>query len=143
MESAFVLINCDLGSENSVINELNHLNGVKEVHGTYGIYDIIAKVESEKPETLKRTITDQIRKLHHITSTLTLIETENDEETSQADLIPDVVPEEKKPLEPPEEIDEDDEDEDDEDEDYDEDEDHSQKKKRYNDPYKKRYRDQV
>ena len=63
MESAFVLINCDLGSENSVIDELSHLNGVKEVHGTYGIYDIIAKVELEKPETLKRTITDQIRKL--------------------------------------------------------------------------------
>jgi len=100
MENAFVLINCDLGSEKSVIAELNHLNEVKKVHGTYGIYDIIAEVESEKPETLKRTITDQIRKLHHITSTLTLLETENAEETSQADLIPDVIPEEKKPLEP-------------------------------------------
>ena len=137
MESAFVLINCDLGSENSVIDDLNHLNGVKEVHGTYGIYDIIAKVESEKPETLKRTITDKIRKLHHITSTLTLIETENVEETSQADLIPDVIPEEKKPSEHPSETEEefDDEDEDD-------DEDSSQKKKRYKDVYRKRYRDQ-
>ncbi len=140
MECAFVLINCDLGSENSVIDELNHLNGVKEVHGTYGIYDIIAKVESEKPETLKRTITDQIRKLHHITSTLTLIETENVEETSQADLIPDVIPEEKKPLEDPSETEEEFEEEDDEDDD--EDEDSSQKKKRYKDVYRKRYRDQ-
>ncbi len=142
MESAFVLINCDLGSENSVIDELNHLNGVKEVHGTYGIYDIIAKVESERPETLKRTITDQIRKLHHITSTLTLIETENVEETSQADLIPDVIPEEKKPLEHPSETEEEFEDEDDEEDDYG-DEDSSQKKKRYKDVYRKRYRDQV
>jgi len=137
MESAFVLINCDLGSENSVIDELNHLNGVREVHGTYGIYDIVAKVESEKPETLKRTITDQIRKLHHITSTLTLIETENVEETSQADLIPDVIPEEKKPIEDPSETEEEFEEDDDE-----EDEDSSQKKKRYKDVYRKRYRDQ-
>jgi len=140
MECAFVLINCDLGSENSVIDELNHLNGVKEVHGTYGIYDIIAKVELEKPETLKRTIMDKIRKLHHITSTLTLIETENVEEASQADLIPDVIPDEKKPLERPSETEE--ELEDDEDDDY-EDEDHSQKKKRYKDVYRKRYRDKV
>lgn len=137
MESAFVLINCDLGSENSVIDDLNHLNEVKEVHGTYGIYDIIAKVELEKPETLERTIIDKIRKLHHITSTLTLIDTENVEETSQADLIPDVIPEEKKPLEHPSEAEEEFEEDDD-----DEDEDSSQKKKRYKDVYRKRYRDQ-
>jgi len=140
MESAFVLINCDLGSENSVIDELSHLNGVKEVHGTYGIYDIIAKVELEKPETLKRTITHKIRKLHHITSTLTLIETENAEEASQGDLIPDVIPDEKKPLEHPSETEG--EFEDNEDDDY-EDEDHSQTKKRYKDVYRKRYRDKV
>ena len=138
MENAFVLINCDLGSEKSVIAELNHLNEVKDVHGTYGIYDIIAKVESEKPETLKRTIIDQIRKLHHITSTLTLLDTENVEETSQADLIPDVIPEEKKPLEHPSEAEEEFEDDDEEDDD----EDSSQKKKRYKDVYRKRYRDQ-
>jgi len=119
MEGAFVLINCDLGSENSVIDELGHLNGVKEVHGTYGVYDIIAKVESEMPETLERTIIDQIRKSEHITSTLTLLETEIAEETPQDDLIPDVIPEEKKPLEPPEETDEDYDDEDDNDEDDD------------------------
>jgi len=117
MEGAFVLINCDLGSENSVIDELGHLNGIKEVHGTYGVYDIIAKVESEKPETLEQTIIDQIRKLKHITSTLTLLETEIAEETPQDDLIPDVIPEEKKPLEPPEETDEDYEDDNDEDDD--------------------------
>ncbi len=140
MECAFVLINCDLGSENSVIDELNHLTGVKEVHGTYGIYDIIAKVESEKPETLKRTITDKIRKMHHITSTLTLIETENVKETSQGDLIPDVIPDEKKPLEHPSATEG--EFEDDEDDDY-EDEDHSQTKKRYKEVYRKRYRDKV
>ncbi len=98
MESAIVLINCDLGSENSVIDELGHLNGVKEVHEVYGIYDIIAKVELEKPETLEHTIIDQIRKLEHITSTLTLLETETAEETLQDDLIPDVIPDEKKTI---------------------------------------------
>ena len=36
MASAYVLINCELGSEESVISQLKSLDAVKEVHGTFG-----------------------------------------------------------------------------------------------------------
>ena len=46
METAYVLINCDLGSEDAILDSLKHMNSVKEVHETFGAYDIIAKVQN-------------------------------------------------------------------------------------------------
>jgi DNA-binding Lrp family transcriptional regulator len=46
---------------------------VKEVKGTYGVYDIIAKVESNQMEALKDTITWKIRRMPKVRSTVTLI----------------------------------------------------------------------
>ena len=73
MEIAFVLINCDLGFENVIIDELKHLENVKEVQGVFGAYDIIIKVESESKERLRDTISWKIRKLNRVRSTLTLV----------------------------------------------------------------------
>lgn len=73
MTTAYVLINCDLGSEGKVISELKSLEGVVEVHGTFGAYDILAKVEAELVEKLRETITWKIRKIENIRSTLTLM----------------------------------------------------------------------
>lgn len=73
MPEAYVLINCDLGSEESVIEELKHVDTVKEVHGTFGAYDIVAKVTSDKSEALRESITWQIRKINNVRSTLTLM----------------------------------------------------------------------
>ena len=73
MAIAYVLINCDLGYEEQVIEELKHLSDVKEVHGTFGAYDMVAKVESDQITTLRETITSKIRKIDRIRSTLTLM----------------------------------------------------------------------
>ncbi len=73
MAEAYVLINCEIGSEEKVISELKTVDGVKEVHGTFGAYDVLAKVESEQVETLRETITWKIRKIDKIRSTLTLM----------------------------------------------------------------------
>ena len=73
MAEAYVLINCEIGSEEKVIEELKTIDGVKEVHGTFGAYDILAKVESVQVETLRETITWKIRKIDKIRSTLTLM----------------------------------------------------------------------
>lgn len=73
MAEAYVLINCEIGSEEKVIEELKSIDGVKEVHGTFGAYDILAKVESDQVETLRETITWKIRKIDKIRSTLTLM----------------------------------------------------------------------
>jgi len=73
METAYVLVNCDLGSEVGIIEELKHINSVKEVHGTFGAYDIIVKVENTEKDKLRETITWNIRKLKCVRSTLTLM----------------------------------------------------------------------
>lgn len=77
--TAYVLINCELGSEESVISELKGMDDVTEVHGTFGAYDILAKVESVQVEKLRETITWKVRKIPKIRSTLTLMGIEGQE----------------------------------------------------------------
>jgi len=79
MATAYVLINCDLGSEEQIIEELKHLSDVKEVHGTFGAYDILAKVESANVKTLRETLMWKIRKIDNVRSTLTLMAIEGQE----------------------------------------------------------------
>jgi len=120
MERAYVLINCDTGYEESIIKELKKMDSIKEIHGTLGVYDIIAKVESENQEKLKEAIIGDIRKLTNIRSTLTLMDAGDiDIGEKMAELIPDIIPEEKKPLEVPTDMNEDEE-YDDEDDDFEE-----------------------
>jgi len=79
MAIAYVLINCDLGSEEQIIEELKHLSDVKEVHGTFGAHDILAKVESDQISTLRETIMWKIRKIDKVRSTITLLGIEGQE----------------------------------------------------------------
>ena len=73
MATAYVLINCELGSEEEIIKQLKELEGVTEVHGTFGAYYILSKIESSTVESLRETITWKIRKIDKIRSTLTLM----------------------------------------------------------------------
>jgi len=116
MQKAFVLINCDLGSEATLIKELNQLDAVKEAHGILGPYDIVTTIETDNQDKIRKTISDHIRKLEHIRSTITLMRIEDLEEPKpMSEIIPDIIPEEKKPLEPPDEVNEEEYDEDEED----------------------------
>ncbi|MCV0373403.1 MAG: Lrp/AsnC ligand binding domain-containing protein [Nitrosarchaeum sp.] len=74
MTTAFVLINSKLGKEGDIIEDLKHIDSVKEVRGTFGAYDIIAKVENDKKDDLRDVITWGIRKMDNVRSTLTLME---------------------------------------------------------------------
>lgn len=71
--TAYVLINCDLGSEQKIIDQIKPLDGVKEIKGVFGAYDILAKIETPTAESLRDTITWKIRKIDRIRSTLTLM----------------------------------------------------------------------
>jgi DNA-binding Lrp family transcriptional regulator len=73
MPTAYILVNCTLGSEEKIINEIAKLPDVKEVRGTYGVHDIFVKVKSDNTETMNHTITNKIRKVSGITSTVTLV----------------------------------------------------------------------
>ena len=100
MQRAFILINCEPGSENSVIDKLKQTDCVTQAIKILGTYDVIAKVESDSSSILSSIISDQIRKIDRINSTNTLLGT-GDEEGNYPDFIPDVIPDQKKPLEPP------------------------------------------
>ncbi len=79
MAKAFVLMSCKLGSEKSVISILKTIENVKEVHGTLGLYDIVAKLEADSQEKITQTITEKIRKVDNIGSTMTLTKVEGEE----------------------------------------------------------------
>jgi DNA-binding Lrp family transcriptional regulator len=72
MPLAFVLINAELGVENELLNELKKMENVKYVYVLYGAYDLVIKVEAPDNETLKRTISNNIRQLKNVRSTLTM-----------------------------------------------------------------------
>ena len=70
---AYVLINVELESECETLDELRKIEGVKEAHIVQGVYDIIAKVEAETWDKLKKIVTGKIRLLDKVRSTLTMI----------------------------------------------------------------------
>ncbi len=73
MNLAYVLINTEMGSEEKVTNDLKKVEEVKEVHQIYGVYDLIVRVETETLEKLKTVISDSIRTLENVRTTLTMI----------------------------------------------------------------------
>jgi DNA-binding Lrp family transcriptional regulator len=73
MATAFVLINCEFNSEKNIVQQLKSIDNVKEVYGTFGAYDILVKIESDHVEKIRETITQKIRKVEKISSTLTLM----------------------------------------------------------------------
>ena len=83
MPTAYVLLNSDLGSDESIINEVKQVladEDIKfEVQGVYGVYDIILKLSSNDAENLRSIITNKIRKISKIQSTLTMMVIEEQE----------------------------------------------------------------
>ena len=73
MHSAFVLMNAELGKENKLVAELRQIPNVKEVYPVYGVYDVVMEIEADSMETLRETITNNVRKIDGIKSTLTMI----------------------------------------------------------------------
>lgn len=68
-----MLINTDAGGEDEVMEKLKGINEVTEAYIVYGVYDIVAKVEAESIEKLKDIVTNVIRKIPKVRSTLTMI----------------------------------------------------------------------
>ena len=79
MARAYVLMNCALGSERNILDVLRKLEGVKEAHGTLGLYDIVVQIEAVSEEKLQEIVTGKIRKMQNIHSTMTLTRSESEE----------------------------------------------------------------
>ena len=73
MPRAFVLINVESGAEQEVVNDLKKIEGVEEAYFSYGVYDIITKIKADSKERLKEMVTQKVRAIGRVRSTLTLI----------------------------------------------------------------------
>ena len=86
MPTAYVLLNSDLGSDETIITKVkaildNESNVKYEVQGVYGVYDIVLKISSENTENLRSVITNNIRKIDKVQSTLTMMVIEEQEKS--------------------------------------------------------------
>ena len=78
MSTSYILINSDLGTDESIITKIKEILADKkdiqyEIRGVYGVYDIVLKLSSDDIDTLRSTITNQIRKITSVQSTLTMM----------------------------------------------------------------------
>jgi DNA-binding Lrp family transcriptional regulator len=73
MPKAFVLINVESGSEEEVLERIKKSEGVEEAYYSYGVYDIIAKIKAETMERLREAVSQKMRAISKVRSTLTLI----------------------------------------------------------------------
>lgn len=71
MHIGFILLNCDLGAEEYIVEELKRMPNVKNAHLTYGAYDVIAEINTKEQKDFEKTVAD-IRKLSRVVSTMTL-----------------------------------------------------------------------
>ena len=72
MEIVYVLVKSKIGHEMEVMNAILKIDGVKEVMGTYGVYDIFTKVQVTTRKEIEDVITKKIRKIDNVISTTTL-----------------------------------------------------------------------
>jgi len=72
LEIAYVLVKSKIGHEVDVMNDILKIEGVKEVMGTYGVYDIFVKVQVPTRNEIEKVIIYKIRKVNNVLSTTTL-----------------------------------------------------------------------
>jgi len=72
MHKGFVLLNCDLGAEEFIVEELKKISQVSQAYVTFGAYDVIAEVNTDSQEDFDETVSFKIRRLTRVVSTMTL-----------------------------------------------------------------------
>ena len=81
---AFVLINSDLGKDVEIIGKIKEIFDSEkeieyEVQGVYGVYDIVLRVSSNDSAKLRGMVTNQVRRIENVQSTLTMMVIEDQE----------------------------------------------------------------
>lgn len=84
MPTAFVLINSELSHDEEIIGKIKEILDVDsdlkyQIQGVYGIYDIVLKVSSDDGPKLRKILTNEIRKIDKVKSTLTMMIIEEQE----------------------------------------------------------------
>ena len=86
MPTSYVLINSNLGTDVEIIAKIKDMLADQkdvefEIHGVYGVYDIIIKLSSDNSEKLRSIVTNDIRKIENVQSTLTMMVIEQQEKS--------------------------------------------------------------
>jgi len=73
MVEAYVLVNSENGSENTILEDLRAIPEVLEAQLINGVYDLIVKIKADDMQGLKKIITRKLSKNGLIRSTLNLV----------------------------------------------------------------------
>jgi DNA-binding Lrp family transcriptional regulator len=77
MTDAYVMLNCDLGAESAIIEQLKEIEQVVDVFETIGTHDMMVKLQADNFETVRDIVSRNIQKLKNVRSTATLIKKDN------------------------------------------------------------------
>ena len=72
LETAYVLVKSKVAHEMEVMSEILKIDDVKEVKGTFGIYDIFVTINAPSSKKIEGIITKKIRLIRNVISTTTL-----------------------------------------------------------------------
>ena len=67
------MVNTEVGKEDDVFQAIFDLEEVKEIFMVYGVHDLIVVIEANDMDRLRNLITQKIRKIDGVKSTLTSI----------------------------------------------------------------------
>lgn len=73
VETAYVMINCEMGAEETIVEGVKSFDSVKEVLGVFGNYDIIVKLECSGIDEIREIIAKKIRHMSKVKCTTTLM----------------------------------------------------------------------
>lgn len=71
MHKGFILLNCDLGAEEYIVDELKQMQEITNAYLTFGAYDVVAEVHTDDQDGFEKAVS-AIRKLSRVVSTMTL-----------------------------------------------------------------------
>jgi DNA-binding Lrp family transcriptional regulator len=72
MAEAYVLITCEEGHEEKIINELTKINDILTTNRVRGPYNILVKIRGETIDKVIKTITSEIKTIDKVQYTVTL-----------------------------------------------------------------------
>lgn len=72
MAEAYVLITCEEGHEEKIINELTRIKDILTTNRVRGPYNILVKIKGDTIDTVIKTITSEIKTIDKIQYTVTL-----------------------------------------------------------------------
>lgn len=73
MTIAYVLINCELGAEEAIMEKLKQIEQVIDVFGTIGTHDMMVKIDAENFEKVREIASRNIQRIEKIRNISTLV----------------------------------------------------------------------